>query len=86
MAGYRIAEQSSDYAGVKQRWLIIESKVASEQTDAMFESNLRRQERHLRKELKTITKRAYHCREDAYAAAEGFSKALKLHRLTRAAY
>ena len=82
VAGYRIAEQSSDYAGVKQRWLIIESKVASEQTDAMFESNLRRQERHLRKELKTITKRAYHCREDAYAAAEGFSKALKLHCLS----
>ena len=82
VAGYRIAEQSSDYAGVKQRWLIIESKVASEQTDAMFESNLRRQECHLRKELKTITKRAYHCREDAYAAAEGFSKALKLHRLS----
>ena len=82
VAGYRIAEQSSDYAGVKQRWLIIESKVASEQTDAMFESNLRRQECHLRKELKTIAKRAYHCREDAYAAAEGFSKALKLHRLS----
>lgn len=79
--GYRVAEQSSDYAGVAQRWLIIENEAATERIDAMFERNLKRQEGDLKKKLKAITKRAYHC-QDALAAAKAFAKTLKLHHLT----
>lgn len=82
LPGYRIAEHNSDYAGVAQRWLIIESDAATKRTDQTFEKNLKRIERDLNKELKAIIKRAFHCKEDAHAAAEAFSKSLKLHHLT----
>ena len=82
LSGYRIAEHSSNYAGVEQRWLIIESEAATERTDQAFEKNLKRIERGLRKELKALTSREYHCQEDAIAAAEAFSKTLKLHHLS----
>lgn len=81
--GYRIAERSSHFAGVEQRWLVIESDAASARTAKTFERDLKRQERDLNKELRSLLKRSYHCREDSLAAAEAFGKKLKLHRLEK---
>lgn len=82
VSGYRIAQVSSSYAGIEQRWLIIDSDAARDRTEKGFERNLERQEKELTKDLRKFMRRAYHCQEDAVAAAKAFAASLTLHQLT----
>ena len=78
-ANYSGQEYSSQYGGVKQRWFLIHSKKAYERELKTFRSKLSKLEVSLKKELKKISNKEYHCKEDAQQSLEEFEKKLQYH-------
>lgn len=80
--GYRIAERQSNYAGVEQRWFVIESeqrKVADiKQLNKRIEKQLQQQQAKLR----LLCSQVFASEPDARQAASKFETALKYHRLS----
>jgi transposase len=83
LVGYRIGERTSDYGGVEQRWLIIESDAARARSLERQHKELKRLEQALGKELRALKRRSFHCEADARAAVAAFETKLKLHRLDK---
>ena len=79
--GYRIAQRQVTYGGILQRWLIIESDDAQMRSSKQQRKTLEKQGRTHRKALRALSRRSFHCEEDAEQAVEAFSKTLKFHRL-----
>jgi transposase len=74
--GYRIARARSDYGGVEQRWLVVESEELERSARQRLERNLLRRERELEAELKRrllAPKVSFACRQDALEAVEAFA-------------
>jgi len=81
LAGYRLAEGQSEYGGIRQRWLIVESQAAQERARAALQQRLRQQEQALSKALRTLRRRRFRCEADAQQAAATFAQPLRYHRL-----
>lgn len=74
--GYRFAEASSEYGGIKQRWLLIHSEELEKAARQRLERRLLLRERELERELKRFLgtrKVSFACRADAEAAVETFA-------------
>jgi transposase len=71
--GYRLYETKSDYAGVPQRWLVVESEQLQKAAGERLERRLLRQERELGRELSRLARETFACRADAREAAEAFA-------------
>ena len=78
---HRAAEMRSEYAGVPQRWLIIESEARKQREQAGFEKRLGKLEREVSKDLKKLSGTTFHCEEDAISAALVFASKLRYHHL-----
>jgi transposase len=70
--GYRFYETKSDYAGVPQRWLVVESEELQKAAGERLERRLLRQERELGRELSRLVRETFACRADAREATEAF--------------
>ncbi|MGH3148150.1 MAG: IS1634 family transposase [Rubrobacter sp.] len=86
--GYRIARTSSDYGGVEQRWLVVESEELEQAARRRLQRSLARRERELDAELerRLLARRvSFACRRDAEEAVEAFAaeclRGDKHHRL-----
>ena len=83
LSGYRIAEVSSAaYAGIPQRWLIVESEARREAARLQLDRRLAKTEKHLKKRLNKLKKEDFECEGDARHGAEGFAGELRHHDLT----
>lgn len=82
LKGYRIAEAKSDYSGVSQRWLVVESEARRQAEKGQLEKRLERVDREASKGLTRLKRQTFSCEADAHKAAEAFAKDLKHHRLT----
>ena len=80
--GYRIAECCSDYAGVKQRWLIVESEARKEADLKQLEKRLSKQLSKAQSELRQLCHQEFACAADAMKAAKRFERQVRLHQLT----
>ena len=84
--GYRIAEKESEYGGIKQRWIIVESelrkKSSIEQVDKQVKKQLEKAEAALRK----LSKQQFACEPDAKIAIEKLSKSWKYHQIKEIEY
>lgn len=69
VAGYRIAECCSDYAGVKQRWLVVESQARTEADLKQLEKRLAKQLSKAQSELRQLSQQEFACAADAMKAA-----------------
>ena len=80
--GYYLAEVSSEYGEVKQRWVVVESEALKKAQDERLEKRLDRLDRETQKELtKKLRRATFDCAADARKAAEAFANRLKYHRL-----
>ncbi|MGB3693425.1 MAG: IS1634 family transposase [Spirulinaceae cyanobacterium] len=79
--GYRIAPCCSKYAGIPQRWLVIESEQRRQSDLKQLEKRLRKQLTNAQKKLNTLKQQDFSCAADAIKAAQKLSKSWKYHRL-----
>jgi transposase len=81
LPGYKIAACGNSYAGIQQRWLVVESQ-------ARLESDLKQLEKRVAKKLiaatsalKQLSSQQFACQPDALQAAAVFSDQLPYHQL-----
>lgn len=71
VTGYQIAECCSDYAGVKQRWLVVESE-ARKADLKQLEQRLAKQLEKAQSQLRQLSQQEFACAADAIKAANLF--------------
>jgi len=87
--GYRIASCCSDYGGVCQRWLIIESEKRRDSDLKQLDKRLTKQLKAAKSELKSLMKQEFACPKgyrsayaaDAQQAADKLGRSWKYHSL-----
>ncbi|HEY9649993.1 MAG TPA: IS1634 family transposase [Coleofasciculaceae cyanobacterium] len=81
--GYRWAAHTSNYGGVNQRWLIVESETRRVSDLRQLEKNIAKAHQEAKKKLRELAAQEFACEPDARAAANRLSKQLKYHNLTQ---
>jgi transposase len=81
--GYRWAAQTSNYGGVRQRWLVVESEIRRISDLRQLEKNIAKAHQEAKKKLRELAAQEFACEPDARAAANRLSKQLKYHNLTQ---
>lgn len=71
--GYHLYETQSDYGGVPQRWLMVESEELQKAASERLERHLLRRERELGRKLSRLVRKTFACRADAREATEAFA-------------
>lgn len=82
LSGYRIAESSSQYAGINQRWLMIESAERKKADLKKIHKQLENTKKKAEQQLHTLSREEFACEADALVAAQKLSKKLALHNLS----
>jgi transposase len=82
LKGYSIAQASSDYAGVKQRWFIIESEKRGTSDLKQLEKQLENAQKQAHQKLKKLCTQEFACESDALMAAQTLSQDLPWHELS----
>ncbi len=80
--GYFIKENSSKYADIEQRWLVVFSQKAYNQQYETLAKNIRNECTAKNKEFWHLSNSAFACEADAHKAALEFTKSLKYHTLS----
>lgn len=81
VTGYRQSECCSNYGGVKQRWLIVESEARKEADFKQLEKRLAKQLKKTQSELRQLCQQEFVCAADAIKAAKRFEGQLRFHQL-----
>ena len=79
--GYKISPFTSEYGGIKQRWLLVHSDQAEKRERKTFEKNLIKKDEVIKKELWHIGTELYKCEKDAKKALEKIEKKHKLYKI-----
>ncbi|MDJ1185916.1 IS1634 family transposase [Roseofilum casamattae] len=80
--GYSYREVGKTYAGIKQRWLIVESEERRKSDRKQLEKKIEKEFREAEKVLVELTCQRFSCIPDAKRAAEKLLKKSKYHELT----
>jgi transposase len=80
--GYCVAEKTSNYGGIEQRWLVVESKVRRESDLNRLEKNLEKAEKIAAKKLQKLCNQKFENPQSAITSAAQLAKQLKYHKLT----
>jgi transposase len=81
--GYSWSEHKSNYGGIEQRWLVVESSLRRDSDRRQLENKLKKTEIESQNKLRELSKIEFACAADAVAAAHRLSKQLKYHNLTQ---
>jgi transposase len=81
LKGYSTAESKSEYGGVSQRWILVESQERLKSDIKKLDKKIQKIQKNCVQELKTLTLQDYACVADAIAAAEKLSAKMKWHQL-----
>lgn len=81
LKGYRIAERRSDYGGVQQRWLIVESEQRKQADIQQLNKRIGKEYLQQSTKLRQLSTQVFACEPDARAAAVKFEQSFKYHRL-----
>jgi transposase len=79
--GYRIAPTCSEYGGVRQSWLVVESQARKETDLKHLEKRLIKKLSLAQSELRQLLNQEFACSKDALIAAQRLSSKLPLHQL-----
>jgi transposase len=83
ISGYRWSQQCSDYAGITQGWLVVESVLRREADLRQLEKAVKKSETEAKQKFKQLSGQKFACGPDAIDAAEQLSKKFKYHQLTQ---
>nr|WP_275993565.1 IS1634 family transposase [Argonema antarcticum] len=79
--GYKIAEKESNYGGIKQRWLIIESEARKKASIQQVSRQVEKQKEKASAALRQLYRQKFACQPDAKIAVERLSNYLKYHEI-----
>jgi len=79
--GYSFCTVCSKYAGVEQRWVVVESEERKQADLKTLLQNIDKSLNTKNQSLKSLGSKAFACEADAISAAEDFNKKLKYHLL-----
>ena len=79
--GYRWSQQHSDYAGIPQKWLVVESAVRRQADLRRIEKEIQKLEQEARQKLRQLSLQKFACEPDALEAAIQLSSKFKYHKL-----
>ncbi len=82
ISGYKVVEKESNYAGIKQRWLIIESESRKKSDLEKLNKTLRKDEEKAQSLVKALSQKKYENRTEIKAVFKCEQKKLKYHLLT----
>ena len=80
--GYHWSEHPSNYGGIEQRWLVVESEIPRQSERRQLEKKVEKAEQEGQKKLRDLSAQKFACGPDALAAAQTLSKQLNYHNLT----
>ena len=80
--GYTLKESSSEYAGIKQRWFLIESEQRRKSDLKQLTKRIERHRQKSQQELNQLCAIEFACIADATAAAAKLSQQITWHQLT----
>lgn len=83
LAGYRIARSESEYGGVKQRWLTIESEKRKASDLEQLSEQVAKQHKVVQSQLNWLSRQAFACEADARSASTQLEKAWRYHLLAQ---
>ena len=78
--GYRVGEIGSEYGGVKQRWVVVESEQRKEAALKKLVKEIEKEEKEGQKELKKLGRKRFGCEADARESLKEVNKNLKYHQ------
>lgn len=81
ISGYRMAEVGSLYAGIPQRWLVVESEARKRADLKQLDKRIAQAQQRKTKDLKALSGQSFACEADALAALDVLAKGLKYHTL-----
>jgi transposase len=83
--GYRVAEVAAEYAGIEQRWVVVESERRAERELARLDGRIEKERTKAHKALTALGRGAFNCEADAQRAADELAGSLRYHYLENAA-
>jgi transposase len=83
VSGYSWSEHRSNYGGIEQRWLVVESRLRRESDRQKLEKKLKKAKAEAENKLQELSKIEFACAADAAAAAHRLSKQLKFYNITQ---
>jgi transposase len=78
---YSYYENDSEYAGIKQRWLLFTSKHALEREAKTIKRNISREKKELSILIDRFSKQLFACKDDALKIFSELSKKVKYHKI-----
>ena len=69
MSGYSWSKHKSNYGGIEQRWLVVESRLRRESDRQKLEKKLKKAKAEAENKLQELSKIEFACAADAAAAA-----------------
>jgi transposase len=79
--GYKIAAISSEYANIKQRWLVIESEIRKQAAIKKLALEVEKQLSSVKASLRKLSKQEFACTADAEIAIKRLSDSWKYHQI-----
>ena len=79
--GYRIAKKSSEYANIKQRWLVVESEARKKAAIKKILQEVEKQLENAKAALRKLWKQEYACIADAEMGIKILSESWKYHQI-----
>jgi len=82
LKGYAIAESVSEYGGVSQRWILVDSQERRKSDIKKLDKKLNQIQQNCQQELQGLALQDFACVADALSAAEKLSTNMKWHQLS----
>jgi transposase len=80
--GYSFKESRSEYAGIEQRWLLVESEQRRNSDLKQLAKKIEQYQKKYLQELQALSTQEFACATDAINAAQALSKTMKWHQLS----
>lgn len=81
VGGYKIVERESEYGGIKQRWLIVESEKRKESSQKQIDKKVEKEKKEAETLLRKVSREKFACKEDARMALEKVSSSWKYYQV-----
>jgi transposase len=82
LKGYATTESTSEYGGVSQRWILVESQARRKSDIEKLDKKLEQIRNKCHQDLQTLGVQDFACESDAMAAAQKLSVAMTWHQLS----
>jgi transposase len=80
--GYRFCVVCNTYAGIKQQWIVVESRQRMESDLKTLSKQIEKALKEKEKALKSLMNKSFACEADAISAVDEFAKILNYHLLS----